>query len=138
MPTILCIDDDPRVLQTESALLEAKGYRVLSAPNGTTAIEITRKHSVDAIVLDLIMGGMDGNGVAQVLMKEQRSVPVAIFSGSVDDVPEDLKWYADALVNKGDGPEAFLSAVTRLVEIAKAKKYLLQGAVKRRLHDDAA
>lgn len=138
MATILCIDDDPRVLETQCALLVEKGYAALIAKDGTTAIEIIRKCSVDAVVLDFHMIGMNGNDVAAALMKEQPSVPVAIFSGSLNDVPEALKWYADVLVNKSDGPESFLSAVKKLIDIGKAKKYLLQGVARQRLHLDPA
>jgi CheY-like chemotaxis protein len=117
MATILCIDDDPRVLQSEKALLERVGYRVLMAPDGATGIDISRKHAVDVVVLDFDMAGMDGNQVADVLTKEQPHLPVAIVSGSLDDIPESLKWFADALVQKGDGPDALLSALEKLVGV---------------------
>ncbi len=103
------------------------------APDGATALETIRKDSIDAVVLDFDMTGMNGNDVAAVLMKEQPSVPVAIFSGSLDDIPHALKWYADVLVNKSDGPEAFLSAVEKLIDIGPAKKYLVQGAASKPL-----
>lgn len=70
MRTILCLDDDPRVLETRKALLERKGYRVLIAPNGTAGTEISRKHSIDAAVLDFNMPGINGNEVAAGFMKE--------------------------------------------------------------------
>lgn len=42
MATILCVNDNLRVLETQNALLQQKGYKVLTAFDGTTAIEITR------------------------------------------------------------------------------------------------
>src|SRR5512146_2342802 len=115
MPTILCIDGDPRVLETQSALLAEKGYQVLVANDGATAIQIIRNNSIDAVVLDFQMSGINGNDVAGMLMKERPSVPVAMFSGSLHEIPKTLKWYADALVNKSDGQESLLSADKRLV-----------------------
>ena len=115
MATVLYIDDDPRVLETRKALLEGKGYSVLIAPDGATGIAICRKHSVDAVVLDFSRTSVDGNEVAAVLTKEQPKLPVVISSGSPDDLPECLKWFADALVQKGDGSGALLAAIERVI-----------------------
>lgn len=122
MATILCIDDDPRVLQSEKALLEKVGYRVLIAADGATGIDLSRKCAVDVVVLDFDMPGMDGNQVAEVLTRERPHLPVALVSGSVDDIPESLKWFADALVQKGDGPDALLLALERLAVPSTGKK----------------
>lgn len=68
-----------------------------------------------ALLLDFNMPGMDGNQVAEVLMKEQPTVPVLIWSGCPDQMPESLKWSADAVLSKGDGPDALLSLLERMV-----------------------
>src|SRR6266849_678847 len=122
MATVLCIDDNRNVLEMNKALLEGIGYRVLLAPDGPTGIALTRKHSIDAVVLDFNMPGMDGAQVAEVLMKEQPTLPVAIWSGCVDTIPESLKWFADAVLHKGDGPDTLLSAVEKLVHKCRARK----------------
>lgn len=86
MATILCIDDDPSLLEVQKALFESTGHRVLIASNGPSGIMFARKHPIDVIVLDFKMPGVDGNQVAQVLMKEQPTVPVVVWSGCPDDV----------------------------------------------------
>jgi CheY-like chemotaxis protein len=128
MATILCIDDDASLLEVQKALFESKGYRVLIAPNGPTGIMFARRHSIDAIVLDFKMPGMDGNQVAQVLMKEQPTVPVVICSGCPDDVPESLKWFANALLSKGDGPAALLAIMEKLVGTGTSEKKPMERA----------
>ncbi len=122
MATILCIDDDPRILELHNAILGGSGYSVLTALDGLTGIALTRNHSIDAIVLDFKMAGMDGNAVAQVLMKEHPKLPVVIWSGCLDDIPESLKWYADALLDKTDGPEALISAIASTYQHGHLKK----------------
>ncbi len=122
MTTILCIDDDAGVLGMYKAVLQGRGYRVLTSPDGATGIALSRKHSVDAVVLDFNMTGMDGNEVAAVLMKEQPTLPVVICSGSADDLPESLKWFADALVQKNDGPRALLAAIEKVIGFSTAAK----------------
>ena len=114
MATVLCIDDDPRILELHNAVLGGNGYKVLTALDGLTGIALTRKHTIDAIVLDFNMAGMDGSAVAQALMKEHPRLPVVVCSGCLDDIPESLKWYADAVLEKTDGPEALISTIEKL------------------------
>jgi CheY-like chemotaxis protein len=122
MATILCIDDDPRILELHRAVLAGSGYTVLTALDGLTGIALTRTHLIDAIVLDFTMAGMDGSAVAQVLTKEQPKVPVVVCSGCLDDIPESLKWYADALLEKTDGPDALISTIEKLTDTGVSRK----------------
>ena len=115
MASILCIDDDPRILDLYKALLGAKGYTVLTAPDGPTGLAITRKYSISVVVVDFRMPGLDGNQVARVLMQEHPKLPVVMCSGFPDDIPESLKWFADVVLEKGDGPDTLLSAIDKLI-----------------------
>jgi CheY-like chemotaxis protein len=120
MPTILCIDDDPKILALQKAILELKGYSVLLAQDGPTGIALASKHAVDLVVLDFKMPGMDGAQVADVLFKEHPNVPVVVCSGFFDAVPEWLRWFAAAYVQKGDGPEVLLAAIEEVMATKKS------------------
>jgi CheY-like chemotaxis protein len=122
MATILCIDDSRVTLEIHQALLGSKGYRVLIALDGPTGIALSRQESVDVVVLDFNMSGMDGDQVAQVLMREQPTLPVVIWSGYPDGIPESLRWFAYAVLHKSDGLEALLSVVESLVTADTANK----------------
>ncbi len=93
MATILCIDDNRNILEVQQLLLESKG-----------------------VVLDFNMPGMDGNQVAQVMAQEQPTLPVVIWSGYLGEIPESLRWFAYAVLHKGDGPDVLLSVVESLVK----------------------
>src|SRR5262245_66688498 len=58
-PTVLLIDDDPILLATFADML-GRGYRVVTAANGTDAVAIFQKTLVDVVVTDLAMPGMNG------------------------------------------------------------------------------
>lgn len=116
MATILCIDDNRNILELHKALLEGSGHAVLIATNGASGIALSRNHAIDAIVLNFNMQGMDGGQVAEIIAKEQPTVPVVVCSGHTDEIPEPLRWFADALVEKGDGPDALLSTLAKLVD----------------------
>ena len=121
MATVLCIDDDPRILELQDAVLSSSGYTVLTALDGFTGLALTRSHSIDAIVLDCNMTGMDGSAVTQELMKEHPKLPVVVCSSCPNDVPDCQKWYADALLQKTDGPEALLSAIQELLSTSSPR-----------------
>ncbi len=111
--TVLCIDDDVAVLEMLKAVLESRGYVVLTASDGGQGVSIGRKHTVDVVVLDFNMTGMDGHQTAVALLKWRPTLPVVVFSGAVD-LPESLKWFADVLVYKSDGPTALLAAIEKV------------------------
>ena len=114
MANILFIDDDLTVLEAVHALFESKGYRVMRAPNGAKGIEISRKYQIDAVVLGFTTT-KDANQVADVLAKELPKLPVVIRSDFPDDIPESLKWFADALWQTGAAPEVLLCEVENLI-----------------------
>ncbi len=115
MPTILCIDDDPKILELQRKILETNGYSVLSAPDGPTGIALAAEHPVDLVVLDFKMPGMDGGEVADVLFRKHPNLPVVICTGYFDAMPEWLRWFAVAILQKGDGPGALLAAIQDMI-----------------------
>lgn len=114
MPSILCIDDDPNVLELQKSILGRSGYTVLTALDGPTGIELAHTNLFDMVVLDFKMPGMNGIQVAELLMQEHPNLPVIVCSGSLYEVPEPLKWLAAAFVEKSEGPSALLSAIQQL------------------------
>ncbi len=115
MPTVLCIDDDPMVLELQKSILETHGYTVLIAPDGPTGISLASAQAVDVVVLDFKMPGMNGDQVAETLMQQHPDLPVVICTGFFDAVPEWLRWFAAAYLQKGDGPKVLLSAIQQLI-----------------------
>ncbi len=111
MPTVLCVDDDPLVLQLDQVILERNGYEVLLASDGRTAVALASQNTPDLIVLDFRMQDMDGEEVAVALWRQRPELPIIVCSGYFDAIPEWLKWFAAACVEKGEGPEALLSAI---------------------------
>lgn len=58
--TILVVDDSPDNVTILRTLLEARGYRVVSAPDGRSALARVREDHPDLVLLDVMMPGMDG------------------------------------------------------------------------------
>lgn len=64
------MDDDPHLREAMARILEHEGHTVLQAPDGPTAVRLTKEHSPDLLVLDGTMPGMDGAMVLGALRSE--------------------------------------------------------------------
>ncbi len=80
--TVLVCDDDGSILAVVKALLEQRGYRVLTAASGQDALQQAASQQPDAVLLDLIMPGMSGWETMEQLKADPatREIPVVIFS----------------------------------------------------------
>jgi len=84
-PTILVVDDDQNTVDILTRLLTRHGMTVLPAYNGLECLEIVRTHTVDVILLDDIMPGMDGFAVCAAL-KRMTHTPSIVFMTARDDM----------------------------------------------------
>jgi len=62
-PTILIVEDDPRMVRVFAASLETEGYRVFNADSGERGIAEVRARNPDLVLLDLGLPGIDGLSV---------------------------------------------------------------------------
>lgn len=81
--TILVVDDLETMRAFLCEFLEAAGYQVLSAPNGTEALDVAKKFRgvIDLLLTDLLMSGMHGFTLAELLLKERPRMRVLLISG---------------------------------------------------------
>jgi two-component system cell cycle sensor histidine kinase/response regulator CckA len=81
--TILLVDDEPKVLDICERFLKTLGYSVLTATNGFEALEIYQRNKaiVDAVVLDMIMPGMNGKELFTRLRAIQPSLKALVSTG---------------------------------------------------------
>jgi two-component system cell cycle sensor histidine kinase/response regulator CckA len=85
--TILLVEDEDAVRRIARTALERKGYQVLEANVGSVAVELARRHlgRIHLLVTDVVMPGMSGRLVADVLCKEVVGLRVLFMSGYTDD-----------------------------------------------------
>lgn len=81
--SILLVDDEIIVLKSAKRLLEKKGYTVLTAEDGLSAMEILREKSgqIGVILLDLSMPGMDGEETLENILEIDKKAKIVLFSG---------------------------------------------------------
>ena len=78
-PTVLVVDDAKSLREFVRRNLDVRGYRVIIAVNGADALEKFQTHSIDLVILDLIMPQMDGLEVIQRL-RMVSNVPIIVLS----------------------------------------------------------
>jgi CheY-like chemotaxis protein len=78
---ILCVDDEPSVLHPLEIMLKRQGFRVVTAQNGTEALEVFRQIKFDAVILDYSMPGMSGGQLAEKIRVENQTVPIILHTG---------------------------------------------------------
>lgn len=85
MPKILIADDEAHVLRVASLWLERHGYDVVEAPDGAAALEILDRESVDMIISDINMPGVDGVELARIVREERGiDVPLLLLTARCD------------------------------------------------------
>jgi len=67
-PVVLAVDDDRRVLGVYQAILESR-YEVLTVPDGRAALDVLQHRTVDVVLLDMMMPGLNGLGVLDALRR---------------------------------------------------------------------
>jgi two-component system, cell cycle sensor histidine kinase and response regulator CckA len=85
--TVLVAEDDPAVRAIVAEVLTQKGYRVLRAPDDQAALALARGHpeEISLLVTDIVMPGMTGRELAELLTVERPDVRVLYMSGYTDD-----------------------------------------------------
>lgn len=104
--TVLIVDDESSVRELAAEVLETAGYRVLDASSGPEALAISAAHEckIDLLLTDLIMPGMTGRMLADILSARCAGLEVIFMSGYIDDtrttamvqglnfIPKPLDW----------------------------------------------
>ncbi len=83
----LVVDDDPKIRQLIRVNLEARGFSVREAPDGSQAMKAVEAEIPDLILLDLVMPGIDGIDVCS-WVRERSDLPIIVLSARDE---EDLK-----------------------------------------------
>ena len=115
---VLVVDDEKRLASSLRVGLEAEGFAVDVAYDGTDGLWLAREHTYDAIVLDLMLPGINGYKVCETLRAEEDWTPILMLTakdGEWDQV-EGLDTGADDYLTK---PFSFPILVARLRAVAR-------------------
>lgn len=98
---ILVVEDEEKILQMVTLLLESKGYQVRQARNGSEALLLCEQEAVSLILLDLMLPDMAGEDICQKIRTKSR-VPIIMLTAKAEEesLLHGLKIGADDYITK--------------------------------------
>jgi CheY-like chemotaxis protein len=125
--SILLVDDDPKTLELLEEILRSAGYETQSVRSGARALEVLSSKLVSAVLLDLMMPGMDGFEVLRHIRKEDSLNELPIFVITAKSLTQSeltvLKSQTQALLQKtGSWHQQLIVELERVVQSRKLAK----------------
>jgi CheY-like chemotaxis protein len=116
-PTVLVVDDSRLMRRLLTIALQQAGYTVVEASDGAEALRIADRPndelSFSAIVLDIMLPGIDGLTVLRYLREHHPRVPILLISTNQTHLAEGQRAGATAVLSKPFELETFLELVAR-------------------------
>ncbi len=117
LPKVLVVEDEPALRETLAYNLSRQGYHVLTAADGLAALEIARQAQPDAMILDIMLPGMDGLEVCRIL-RQETSAPILILTARDEEV--------DKIVGLEVGADDYMTKPFSMRELVARVKALLR------------
>ena len=117
-PTVLCIDDDSRMLEFYQAVLEPQGYRVQGRTDGLQGLALAQQDRPDVILLDVMLAGLSGFDICRKVRADDwlRTIPIILITGmeqsAVGTTGQEAG--ADLVLRKPADPASLLAAIQRV------------------------
>jgi two-component system phosphate regulon response regulator PhoB len=119
--TILIADDEPNIRQLVAFTLRRRGYTILEAGDGTSALTLIREQIPDLVILDVMMPGLTGIAVVQRLAAEPATaaIPVILLSakGQGVEIEEGLASGARLYLVKPFSPRELAERVAEVLAL---------------------
>jgi diguanylate cyclase (GGDEF)-like protein len=115
--SVLIVEDNPSIRKSMSDFVDFSGYKSLQAENGFKALDILKKYHVDVVITDIMMPGMNGLELTD-LIKKDYDIEVIVITGYSDDYS-----YSDAI---GKGASDFIFKPFHMEELLLRLKRVLR------------
>jgi DNA-binding NtrC family response regulator len=130
--SILIVDDDPVQRRLLEAAVTRFGYPAIVATGGEDALHVleTEAASISAIILDLVMPGLDGIGVLEAMRRRGISIPVIVQTakGGIDTVVSAMREGAFDFVVKPASPDRLKAAIASALKVEALEVEARRGA----------
>lgn len=117
---ILIVDDEPNVVIPIQFLLEQSGYGVIIAENGEDALELIYQYKPDLVLLDIMLPGIDGYEVCEIvrLNPNYRNVKIIFLTakGREEEIAKGMALGADAYITKPFSNNTLVAKIEELLE----------------------
>ena len=120
MQRILCIEDDPDMIDLIRLILERRGFIVEGAESGKAGLQAMQAAPPDLVLLDLMMPDMDGWDVYQKMKADAitRNIPIIVVTASAQGIDREFGLHiakVDDYIVKPFSPQDLLTSVDRVL-----------------------
>ena len=117
---ILCIEDEPEMIELIRLILSSGEFDIRGANGGKEGLEIIRKEHPDLVLLDLMMPEMDGWEVYQLMKADEatRNIPVIVITAKAQSIDKVLGLHiakVDDYIAKPFSPQELLTSVDNVL-----------------------
>ena len=124
MKSILVVDDQPTIRKLVRAALDGKGYRLLEAADGPSALETARRERPDLVLLDIALPQLSGTEVCRRLKEAPATagIPVLLLTGMIQQAKQGAAQAAGAqgCIEKPFNPRTLTTQIAELLQEAPA------------------
>ncbi|MHC6227774.1 twitching motility response regulator PilH [Pseudomonas sp. X10] len=92
MARVLIVDDSPTEMYKLTEMLEKHGHQVLKANNGADGVALARQEKPDAVLMDIVMPGMNGFQATRQLSKDAETSAIPVIIVTTKDQETDKVW----------------------------------------------
>jgi DNA-binding response OmpR family regulator len=123
---ILCVEDEPEMIDLIRLILGRRGFDVKGANGGVEGLKMIHQEKPDLILLDLMMPDMDGWEVYQQMKADEstRDIPVIVVTAKAQSIDKVLGLHiakVDDYIAKPFSPQELLTSVEEVLDRKKAK-----------------
>ncbi|MBI5945155.1 MAG: response regulator [Chloroflexi bacterium] len=117
---ILCIEDEPEMIDLIRLILGRRGFEVYGAAGGVEGARLVREMLPDLVLLDLMMPDMDGWEVYQQMKADTvtRDIPVIVVTAKAQNIDKVLGLHiakVDDYIAKPFGPQELMDSVEKIL-----------------------
>ncbi len=118
MNTILVVDDEPNYLIVISELLGEEGFEIITADNGTKALELMKGADIDLVLTDMQMPDMDGFALLEAVKSSRPEMPVIMITayGEVEKAVRAMRSGAFNYITKPFNNDELLASINKALE----------------------
>jgi len=119
---VVCIEDEPEMIDLVRLILGRKGYDVIGANGGIEGLDAVRRERPDIILLDLMMPDMDGWEVYQQIKADPalKQIPVVVVTAKAQSIDKVLGLHiakVDDYITKPFGPQELLESIEKILSV---------------------
>jgi len=120
---VLIVDDSRTIVRALQLMLEREGYLTYTASDGAQAVAIARRHRPDAILMDIVMPGMNGFEATRILVNDTQTAAIPIIMVSGTEQSADRVWGlrlgAKGFLAKPINKDELLARVRSVIAVAR-------------------